>query len=162
MLSETGSQSLKFMPWVWCILASCWTPAQPLSHSPSSTEQGEKKIKKLVGWDKDRGISHQLTSQAKQSVQVIWTWAIVLSGISPLIPLVCPDLLLSWGMNVPISLSLILVRHWSSLSLSDCNFPPMLPVLVLHLLWSQATFPGAWHHLSVGIGSTTLHFCFYD
>lgn len=48
-------------------MAGCQTPTQPLSHSPSEQDGGENKIIKLVSRNKDKEITLQLPSWAKQS-----------------------------------------------------------------------------------------------
>lgn len=47
-------------------LADCQVPTKWLSHSPSSTGQGEEnKMKKLMGQEKDREIAYHSLSRAK-------------------------------------------------------------------------------------------------
>lgn len=50
-----------------------WLAAtHPTTRSPYSTGQEENQMKKLVGWDKDRGITYQLSSQEKQTLWENW------------------------------------------------------------------------------------------
>lgn len=52
---------------VWWALAVCQVPTQLLSFPLLIKTEGEKKMEMFMGQDKNREITHQLSSQAKQT-----------------------------------------------------------------------------------------------